>query len=149
MSMSVTYCPCPNCNRLNKVSLDEAASKEPICGACKTALPVHFGIVELNAEGLRKLIEKSPLPVVVDFWAPWCGPCRAFAPSFQQAAKRLSHAAVFAKVDTEANPAAANAHNIRSIPTLAVFEAGGEKNRLSGALPLEQFIDWLAESEIR
>jgi thioredoxin 2 len=141
--MSSTYAPCPSCHKLNRVSLDEANAKEPICGHCKTALPVHFGLVEVNGAGLKKLIEKSPLPVVTDFWAPWCGPCKAFAPTFQQVAQRYADRAVFVKLNTEAHPAAGDAYKVRGIPTLVVFRDGAEKVRMSGALPLAEFSDWL------
>jgi thioredoxin 2 len=144
--MNVTYAPCPSCNRLNRISLEQSAAKEPICGGCKSSLHVHFGIVEVSGTGLRALVEKSPLPVVCDFWAPWCGPCKSFAPVFQQAARLYEGKIVFAKLNTEQHQLAGEAFRVRSIPTLIAFGGGLERNRISGALPLDSFREWLDSS---
>jgi thioredoxin 2 len=144
--MDYTYCPCPSCGKLNRVAWEESASKEPICGSCKTRLPVHFGVAEVSGAGLRTLVQKSPLPVVTDFWAPWCGPCKMFAPTFQQAARRLSRSATFAKLNTEQHSDAGATYSIRSIPTLLVFKGGLEKARVSGALPLDALIDFIEKA---
>ncbi|MGZ3703184.1 MAG: thioredoxin [Bdellovibrionota bacterium] len=146
-SMDYTYVPCSNCGKLNRASWEESASKEPICGNCKSRLPVHFGVAEVSDTGLKTLTQKSPLPVVVDFWAPWCGPCKVFAPVFQQAARRLSSTATFAKLNTEQYAAAGGAYSVRGIPTLILFRNGAEKARISGALPLDQLLAWIEQSQ--
>src|SRR5881394_1714844 len=133
--MDYTYVPCTSCGKLNRVSWEESASKEPICGNCKSRLPLHFGVAEVSPAGLKTLALKSPLPVVCDFWAPWCGPCKAFAPVFQQAARRLSGLATLAKLNTEQHQLAGGAYSVRSIPTLILFRGGLERARVSGALP--------------
>lgn len=141
--MASTYAPCSQCGKLNRVDLSQSGSKEPICGSCKATLPIHFGVVEVSGASLKKLVEKSPIPVVCDFWASWCGPCKVFAPVFQQAALELSGKLVFAKLNTEQHALASDAYKIRSIPTLIFFQHGLERDRLSGALPLQEFKHWL------
>ena len=117
--------------------------KSAICGKCKSSLPLIDGINQLTVSSLEILSQKSPLPVVVDFWAPWCGPCRGFAPTFIEAARRLKGRVVFGKVDTEANPSAGQKFGIRGIPTLIVFKNGKELSRISGALPVDEFVTWV------
>lgn len=126
---------CPHCNKLNRV--DEARlGDHPNCGACGESLLA--GVLSVDSQGLDDLLKQSSLPVLVDFWAPWCGPCRMFAPTFEAAAKKHGEKVIFAKLDTEANQAAGAKFNIRSIPTLAVFHRGAELGRVSGALPAAQ-----------
>jgi thioredoxin 2 len=143
--MASTYSPCPDCRGLNRVPLLPPVGKAPVCGRCKVDLPLKDGINEVGASGLQALVEKSPLPVVVDFWAPWCGPCQQFAPTFQQAAKQLGGAIVFAKLNTEKHPLAGDQWRIRSIPTLALFRGGIEVDRISGALPFPELLRWLGQ----
>ena len=131
---------CPHCGQRNRVPAERLA-QGPVCGKCREALlsaPVNAG-----PELLAALIAQDSLPVLVDFWAPWCGPCVGFAPTFKAAAAKYGGRVVFAKLDTEAHQAVGAQHNIRSIPTLASFRKGRELGRISGAVPpaqLEQLV---------
>jgi thioredoxin 2 len=138
-----TFTLCGNCNQVNRVPFDLPEQKEPICGKCKSRLSFHNGVSDLSASAAGLLAQKSPLPVVLDFWAPWCQPCRVFAPTFLKAASLLVGKAVLAKVDTEAHPLASSAYKIRGIPTLVILKNGVELGRQSGALPLESFLSWI------
>ena len=131
---------CPNCQKFNRLPLEQINEK-PICGACKSSLAL--GAIEADQASLKEILTQSKLPVIVDFWAPWCGPCKMFAPTFQASAAKYGEQILHVKLDTEANPAISQQYNIRSIPTLAIFKNGSEVERISGALPpsqLEQVI---------
>jgi thioredoxin 2 len=131
---------CPNCEKLNRLPLDRI-NQSPICGVCKSGL--LLGPIETDQVSFKEIINQNELPVIVDFWAPWCGPCKMFAPTFQASAAKYGEKVLHVKLDTEANPAIGQQYNIRSIPTLAIFNNGAEVERISGALPpaqLEQFI---------
>ncbi|MBS1963574.1 MAG: thioredoxin TrxC [Bdellovibrionales bacterium] len=133
---------CPKCGKSNRVPLG-VARKSPICGNCKTDLPLHGAVQEVDFARLRRLVEASDRPVVVDFWASWCGPCRIFAPTFAKTAELASDRFVFAKLNTEESPEAAQAYGIRGIPTLIVFKDGREVDRQSGAIPETAFVQYL------
>jgi thioredoxin 2 len=124
--------------------VEKIHSAQAVCGKCKKTIPFHQCVSDTDDEGLRKLISQSSLPLVVDFWAPWCGPCRGFAPTYELASGEFQGRVVFAKVNTENFPAVSDQLQIRGIPTLIVFKNGKEFQRISGALPPDQFTRWLS-----
>ncbi len=135
---------CPNCSGLNRVP-DEKLSTQAVCGKCKGNLFTGQPI-EMTGEQFLRALHKTDQPLVVDFWAPWCGPCKNFAPVFSQAAAQLEPKARFIKINTEVEQAIAGQFNIRSIPTLAVFKAGQEVTRVSGAMDLGGFTQWVNQN---
>ena len=135
---------CPHCGAVNRVPA-ERLRQRPKCGKCGgEMLPAQP--IELTAVSFDKFIARNELPVLVDFWAPWCGPCKQFAPTYAQLAGEYLDRVRFAKVDTEAEQQLAARHAIRSIPTLALFKGGREVERIAGALPAAQLRAWLARA---
>lgn len=131
---------CPHCAAMNRVP-SERLAEAPQCGRCHqslfTGVPVALGEADFDRHALR-----STLPLLVDFWAPWCGPCLQMAPHFERAAAVLEPAMRLAKVDTEASPGLGNRFGIRSIPTMVLLQGGREIARQSGAMQAEAIVRW-------
>jgi thioredoxin 2 len=132
---------CPHCGTINRIPAARVGDGAK-CGECKEPL-LPGQPIELTAATFDRHVANSDLPLVVDFWAAWCGPCRMMAPAFEQAAARLAPGVRLAKLDTESAPDIAARFSIRSIPTLIAFRNGREMARQSGALDLPRLLDWI------
>jgi thioredoxin 2 len=132
---------CSHCGAVNRIP-ETRLGEAPKCGQCHQPLFAGHPI-ELTAANFRKQVERTDIPVVVDFWAPWCGPCQMMAPFYAEAAKELEPRVLLAKVNTDAEPSLAGEFGIRSIPTLALFKAGREVGRQAGAMGKSDIIRWV------
>lgn len=132
---------CPNCLAINNVPKKDTYKKAN-CGNCKNSLLLNK-IITADASNIDKIIDNSDIPVIVDFWAPWCGPCKMFAPIFGNVATEFPLKALFIKVNTETEQFLGSRFKIRSIPTLLVFKDAKEAQRISGAMNEDSFTDFV------
>lgn len=137
--------PCPHCNGLNRIP-NERLGDQPKCGRCKQQVLLRAPFNLTQGDYASQI--KGDLPLLVDVWAEWCGPCKSFAPIFEQAASELAGRCRLAKLDSEANPQLSGQLGIRSIPSLILFRNGQEAARQSGAFPLQQLLAWLKSQGI-
>jgi thioredoxin 2 len=138
----VVQVACPACLAPNRVPAARMA-EDPKCGKCGAAL-LDGAPAELREDQFEDFVQRTELPVLADFWAPWCGPCRAMAPHFERAAQQLKDRVRLVKVNTEDAPGLAARYNIRAIPTLVLFRNGVEQKRMSGALDAGALERWAA-----
>jgi thioredoxin 2 len=135
---------CPHCGTLNRISAAGVSGKTPICGKCQSALSATLDKpVIITDANFSSVVGTSQLPVLLDLWAAWCGPCRMIAPVVEQIAAELSGRALVGKLDVDANPQTASRFGVQSIPTLLILKDGREVDRLIGAQPKQAILNHL------
>jgi thioredoxin 2 len=138
--------PCPACGTANRIAYVKAASQGR-CGTCKADLPNVSSPVEIRGvEAFSALVSQSPLPIVIDFWASWCGPCQMMAPEFAKAAAQAAGEALFVKVNTDEQPQIAGQFRIQGIPAFALMKNGKISAQTSGFQPAARLIAWLRQN---
>lgn len=142
--MTASHIVCPQCSATNRIP-QERLGDQPKCGKCKAPL-FQAKAAELSDANFQSHIAKNDIPVVVDFWAEWCGPCKMMAPEFQKAAEQLEPNVRLAKVNTEVAQQTAAQFGIRSIPTMIIFKNGKEVARQAGAMQASQIVQWVSQN---
>lgn len=133
--------PCPACGAQNRVPLEKVREGlAPVCGRCKADLSVSTHPILVTDANFAEEVERSPLPVLLDMWAPWCGPCRMIAPIIEELATELGGRVRVGKLNTDENPMTSSRFSVRSIPTLLVLKDGKEIDRLIGAMPKQEIL---------
>jgi thioredoxin 2 len=136
---------CPSCGATNRLPADQVAhGQKTICGRCKTTLPAGATPMTVSDATFAAEVEAAPMPVLVDMWAPWCGPCRTVGPIVDELAGELAGRVRVAKMNVDDNPATSSRFGVRSIPTLLVFKDGREVDRIVGAQPKSAIASRLA-----
>lgn len=142
--MSHTFTVCPKCHGLNKLSIEKALSNQAMCGKCGENLKLHGLVTEVNTEDFRRILKASDKPVVVDFWASWCGPCKQYGPEYEKASRENSKA-VFLKISTEQEQQLSAELGIRGIPCTIIFKNGKEVGRQPGAMSAAQVNQFVSQ----
>ena len=142
--MSITFSECSSCHTINKLDAETATKKTPVCGKCAVPLKLHGLVSEISSSGLEKVLRNSKTPVVVDFWASWCGPCRSYGPEYEKASLQNKNA-VFLKINTETEQQLSGKLAIRGIPCTIIFKNGKEVSRQAGAMSAEQLGSFIAK----
>ena len=139
--METRHVVCPVCGGVNRIPVQRLA-EGPRCGRCRGEIFSGHSLA-VDRAGFERHLTRDEIPVLVDFWAPWCAPCRQMAPFYEQAAARLEPGARLLKVDTEAEPSLAARYEIRGIPTLILFSSGREVARQAGVMAAEDIVRWV------
>ncbi len=138
---------CGNCGATNRIPIDKLqAGRAPVCGRCKTPLVIDAGPAIVTDATFAEQVERSSLPVLVDFWAPWCGPCRMISPIVEELAKEFAGRMRVAKMNVDDNSSTSSRFNIRSIPALIIFRAGKEAARNVGAQSKSDLRRWIEQT---
>jgi thioredoxin 2 len=138
-----THIVCPHCDGTNRIP-SGTVPKEAKCGRCKQSI-LDTKPIELSTQNIQQHLQKNDIPVIIDFWAPWCGPCKTMGPNFEQASRNFRAEVRFAKINTEDQQSLGAQFNIRSIPTLILFKNGKEVDRVSGVLEASQLTSWIRQ----
>ena len=138
---------CEKCGALNRVA-DERTADNPVCGRCKVRLDPSGAPQPALGPALEQAIASSPVPVFIDFWAAWCGPCRVLAPAVEDLGRRQAGKLLILKVDIDADPAAAKRYSVQAVPTLVLFQGGREVARRTGVAPRSELESWVAEATL-